>query len=117
MASLDWLVTGTDGTTPTDDFLGTTDNQPLSIRANGLEAVRIATNGNVGIGTGSPGSKLAVNVGASPNPIGALTVEVASFETPDNAQASYFLSVQQPPREFILPNGTHTFLPGRTHFL
>jgi hypothetical protein len=50
--------------------------------------------GNVGIGTLSPVSKLHVDVAASPNPIGAVTIDVASFETTQNAQASYFLRVR-----------------------
>jgi len=183
MSTADWLVTGNDGIDPARNFLGTTDNQPLTIKTNGAERVRVDTNGNVGIGTSGPGeklqieggdifvngegdgvivdaaglkriglmkypgkeamligsnqlptpirlgrweggtitapgqihedlvinsqgsvgigtqspaSKLHINVDASPNPIKALTVEVKSFSTRDNAQASYFFAVQQP---------------------
>ena len=169
MSSTDWLVTGNDGIDPAHNFLGTTDNQPLTIKTNGAERVRVDTNGNVGIGTDtpefildvnkrirlrgeepantaglwlfqasknqafvgmandahvglfgnnganwglvmdtangnvgiggtgrSPVSKLHVDVAASPNPIGALTIEVESFKTAENAQASHFLSVEGP---------------------
>jgi hypothetical protein len=36
-----WDLTGNSGTNPATDFLGTTDNQPLVIRTNGAEALRI----------------------------------------------------------------------------
>ena len=53
----------------------------------------ITGGGNVGIGTTAPNSQLHVNVAASPNPISALTIDVQSFETEPNAQASHFLLV------------------------
>jgi hypothetical protein len=50
-----WRLTGNSGTTPGVNFLGTTDGQPLEIRANG-----------VGIGTTAPSAKLhVVSSGAS----------------------------------------------------
>jgi hypothetical protein len=36
-----WDLTGNSGTNPETDFLGTRDNQPLVIRTNGTEALRI----------------------------------------------------------------------------
>jgi hypothetical protein len=49
-----WDLRGNAGTNPANDFLGTTDNQPLAIRTNSAERVRITPDGNVGIGTVSP---------------------------------------------------------------
>jgi hypothetical protein len=49
-----WELTGNAGTDPQNDFLGTTDGQPLVIRTNGREAVRVDTAGSVGIGTVGP---------------------------------------------------------------
>jgi len=49
-----WSLTGNAGTNPANNFLGTTDNQPLVFRTNNSERVRIDTNGRVGIGTTSP---------------------------------------------------------------
>ncbi|MDI3479955.1 MAG: hypothetical protein PWQ14_1101, partial [Rikenellaceae bacterium] len=42
-----WLLTGNAGTTPTTNFLGTTDGQPLVIRTNNTERARILSNGQV----------------------------------------------------------------------
>jgi hypothetical protein len=51
-----WNTDGNRGTDPTKDFLGTTDNQPLAIRTNEAERMRLTGNGNVGIGTTNPGA-------------------------------------------------------------
>jgi hypothetical protein len=55
-----WLLTGNAGTNPATNFLGTTDAQPLVIRTNNTEWMRVTANGNVGIGTTGPGAKLEV---------------------------------------------------------
>jgi hypothetical protein len=36
-----WDTRGNDRTNPANDFLGTTDNQPLAIRTNGAGALRV----------------------------------------------------------------------------
>lgn len=77
MAEQNWAIAGNAGTNPKDDFLGTTDIQPLSIRTNGIEAMRIKPGvvlpnpangplligGNVGIGTDDPKARLHVKGG------------------------------------------------------
>ena len=42
-----WDLTGNSGTNPETDFLGTRDNQPLVIRTNGTEALRITATGGL----------------------------------------------------------------------
>src|SRR6185295_9874696 len=50
--------------------------------------------GNVGIGTSTPDSKLHVKVPASSTPIAAMSVDVDSFGTGPNSQASFFFRVR-----------------------
>lgn len=42
-----WLQTGNAGTNPTNNFVGTIDNQALSVRTNGLERLRVEAGGNI----------------------------------------------------------------------
>ncbi|WP_228720256.1 cell wall anchor protein [Chryseobacterium panacisoli] len=55
-----WNTTGNSGTNPSNNFIGTTDNQPLVLKSNNIESIRIKANGNVGIGVTSPDAKLHV---------------------------------------------------------
>jgi hypothetical protein len=58
-----WDLTGNSGIKPTTNFLGTRDLQPLAIRTNNTEKIRVTPTGNVGIGTTQPGAKLEINNG------------------------------------------------------
>ncbi|MCS3529099.1 hypothetical protein [Chryseobacterium sp. JUb7] len=61
-----WSITGNTGTNPTTNFLGTTDNQALAIRANNSEKMRVTPTGRVGIGTTNPTGRFEIvsdNVG------------------------------------------------------
>ena len=60
-AQQSWLLTGNPRTNPANNFLGTRDNQPLTLRTNGAERLRVDTNGNVGIGTTTPSAKLNID--------------------------------------------------------
>ena len=55
-----WLLTGNSGTT-SSNFIGTTDNQPLSFRVNNNWAGRIYTDGSVFIGDSSGVNNSALN--------------------------------------------------------
>ncbi|KXH82945.1 hypothetical protein [Chryseobacterium kwangjuense] len=50
-----WNLTGNSGTNPSNNFLGTTDNQTLMFKTNNTEAMRILPDGKVKVGTGDPG--------------------------------------------------------------
>ncbi len=75
-----WQIDGNAGTSPASNFLGTTDNNGLSLRTNNTEAVRISSDQNVGIGTSSPDMKLHVDVGVE-NETGLLVEGETDFST------------------------------------
>jgi hypothetical protein len=56
-----WNLTGNAATTPGTNFIGTTDAQRLVFKTAGLEQATILGNGDVGIGTITPATKLDVN--------------------------------------------------------
>jgi hypothetical protein len=61
-----WLLDGNAGTTPGAHFLGTTDNQPLEFKVNGLRALRLEDNGD--------GSDPGTTADGAPNVIGGSMV-------------------------------------------
>ncbi len=60
-----WLQNGNGGTNPSTNFIGTTDNQGLSVRTNNTERIRIESNGAVGIGTSSPNASAALEISST----------------------------------------------------
>lgn len=60
-ASSNWSLTGNTGTNPSVNFIGTLDGQPLVVRTNNAERLRVDATGNVGIGTNNPTAKLNVD--------------------------------------------------------
>jgi hypothetical protein len=55
-----WNLAGNAGTDSLVNFIGTTDSNPLLLKTNGNEQVRITSNGSVGIGTNTPAATLHV---------------------------------------------------------
>ncbi len=86
-ASIDWSTLGNAGTNAANNFIGTTDNQPLAFRVNNSERMGILTNGNVGIGGYYGNVKL--NITGEANDFG-----VFSTVTESGAQAIYASSNQ-----------------------
>ena len=72
----DWTMGGNANTNPSTHFIGTTDNQPIAFRTNNTEALRIASNGNIGIGTTNPIERLHIN--------GDLRIEGLAFQPNSN---------------------------------
>jgi len=57
----DWSLAGNAGINPLAQFIGTTDNQPLVVRANGLESARFTPDGvRIGGDTWDPAAELTV---------------------------------------------------------
>jgi hypothetical protein len=54
-----WSLSG--NTPQSESFIGTFNNQPLILKANALEGLRLLPNGNIGIGTSSPSALLDIN--------------------------------------------------------
>jgi hypothetical protein len=57
-----WNLTGNAGTTAAD-FLGTTDAEPVVIKANSVEVMRISASGNIGVGSVNPLQQLTLGAG------------------------------------------------------
>ena len=49
-----WEVDGNAGTNPAFNYIGTTDSQPLVVKTNAIEALRVTANQQLGIGTSAP---------------------------------------------------------------
>lgn len=59
VSSLAWSLTGNAGTSGAN-YIGTSDNQPVSIRSNGTAALTIDVSQRIGVGTANPSQKLHV---------------------------------------------------------
>jgi hypothetical protein len=75
---MSWLLKGNAHTDPNEHFVGTKDEQPLVLRTNEVEAVRVDVKGNVGVGTATPQNKLHVGDGTSAITPNRVNVVVAS---------------------------------------
>jgi hypothetical protein len=91
-----WLLSGNSGVT--DGFLGTTDGNPLVLRVNNLERMRLLSNGNVGIDAASPTAKFQVGSGSDFSNITTVGIVQRPFDT-------VALSLRQgvsPPRNTVI---------------
>ncbi|WP_113638099.1 beta strand repeat-containing protein [Nubsella zeaxanthinifaciens] len=79
--SSEWHITGNAGTSASSNFLGTTDAQPLVVRTNNIERIRLSSSGDLGIGTTSPLSRLDVQTASGKN-------DVARFITAGNTTST-----------------------------
>lgn len=74
-ASANWSLLGNAGTSPVSHFLGTTDNQPLTIKTNNATRMMVGANGNIGVGTTAPGATVHVDGTVKMENLGAGTTQ------------------------------------------
>ena len=89
----DWHITGNAATNAATNFVGTTDNKPLSFRTNNAVRMRINTNGNIGIGTTAPVQKLDVNGNINLGKGFSLFMENSRVLRVDASNANIFLGL------------------------
>ncbi|MGG5208943.1 cell wall anchor protein [Chryseobacterium sp. MIQD13] len=76
-----WNLTGNSGTNPSNNFLGTTDNQPLVLKANNTEVMRILPDGKAKIGANDPvNNDSAFRVYQAENPVFEVASSLSSFQ-------------------------------------
>jgi hypothetical protein len=106
-----WDLNGNAGTDSASNYLGTSDNSALSVRANGKEGIRVTQTGSVGIGTVNPNAPLEVVGGAIAEGV-SLGISVGntnypySYETVGVADLAYNLRLQSPNAIILHAGGT-----------
>ena len=75
-----WKITGNAGTNPSNNFLGTTDNQNFIIRTNNVERIRTRSTGEVAVNNNNPftGDRFTVNAAGSDYAINGYSTGTAS---------------------------------------
>jgi hypothetical protein len=87
----DWLLTGNAGTNPGTHYIGTNDNQALSIRTNGIEKMRVSSDGKVGIGNSDPNLSVDITGGFGTRSVIAIPF-LNNYTLPSNVS---FIEIQQ----------------------
>lgn len=77
-----WNLTGNSGTNPSNNFFGTTDNQPLVLKTNNIETMRILPDGKVKVGTSDPGGsgEAFFRIYKGENPVFEVASSLGSFQ-------------------------------------
>jgi hypothetical protein len=83
---VDWRIDGNSNINPAIHFLGTTTPQPVAFRTDNVEAMRITDDQRLGVGTSTPGRKLAVQGTGATN--GGVQVNVQWNNAPNLAIAN-----------------------------
>lgn len=86
-----WTLLGNADTDPSINFIGTTDSQPIVIRTDGLERMRITEYGRIGIGTSNPNAHLEIKSHIESYATG-LQLETFTMDTIDT-NANYIYAI------------------------
>ncbi len=74
-----WSLTGNTGINPATNFLGTTDAQPVVVRTNNTERIRVTATGEVGIGSITPTTSMDIDGGLVVRPPAVVAVNANNF--------------------------------------
>jgi hypothetical protein len=100
-----WALIGNTGTSSSSNFIGTTDSIDFVTRTNNTERMRVAANGNVGIGVNAPTSRLTIS-GAGSDDVGVLQIRPTGADWWSYASSSI--------NESLPVNGTIVHVFGRS---
>lgn len=98
-----WSLTGNAGTNSSTNFIGTTDANPLVLKTNNAERLRIGSDGKVGIGTTNPSEKLTVQTPGYGFVQTNGPITVGSFV---DTSYGYFGTKSNHPLSFFVNNGS-----------
>jgi hypothetical protein len=109
-----WTTSGNGGTDPAMHFLGTADDQPLVVKTNGAEVIRVNTDGSIGIGTDDPWGSSIVHIRGNAQGPELLLEETfpgsAAFLGLRNTVRTWYLFSDASPDNFaIFSNGLTAF--------
>ncbi len=110
-----WKLEGNGGTNPGANFLGTTDSQPLVLKTDNSEQLRVAVDGKVGIGTATPVDKLHVAGSAvfkGPDP----WIDVRAYEAKGDGMNDDTGELQAA-LDAVPPSGAVVFVPPGTYIV
>ncbi len=101
----DWHIGGNAGINAATDFLGTTDAQPVILKTNNIERIRILSSGETGFGTTTP----ATNVHILENNTDVVPAFLIQQSGTGNASLRYFLTGGQSVSQGIDNNDNDNF--------
>jgi hypothetical protein len=80
-SNLYWCILGNSGTSASTNYLGTSDAQPLVVRTNATERMRVLSSGQVGVNTTTPTHQLQSVYSGSTNEVAAVMGQTTAATT------------------------------------